>query len=165
MTSLSNKHPFVRRSARQGFTLIELAMTMVIVGTMASIGTIALKDSMASGDASLINSARSAFESVVAQGAERLEVDVITASQASASAGPTSGNGSAVKNGVLRQLGACSSSNNCTLTGSGPTFILRVNNSYANFKVETTGKVTITSISGDVSSAGYSVNGDNILTR
>lgn len=92
----------LKRAAKRGFTLIELAITIMIIAILAAFTWTSFQGTDEARDAAMVQSAQAALQSIVSQGSARTDVppaslprtSVLNALTASFS---TSGNGSSVK--------------------------------------------------------------------
>ncbi len=124
--------------AEKGFTLIELAMTMMIVITLAGFAYFSYRDYREGADAVLVDSMQSSLQSIVSQASARTDTNA------------TNLNAAAVVRAV-RMDGTTGGSENVELTTTGlAAYQVRIDpsNRTASYIVNPSGNVSLVNITG-----------------
>ncbi len=124
--------------AEKGFTLIELAMTLLVVAVLSSFAYFSYQDYRESADATLVDGMQASLQSIVSQASARTDTNAANLDQ----------------NAVVRAVrsdGQVSGTNNVEFTtlgaGSYRVFI-SANSRSANYAVNPSGFVSLTNVTG-----------------
>ncbi len=120
--------------ASKGFTLIEMAVAIMIVAVLATFAAFTYSDVLEAADASLVDAAQASIQAVVSQASARMDVN------------PTALPGNAVANAVRVNV----PDRALVTSGGGAVYNLNINNTGrgARYQVGTNGDVVLISLSG-----------------
>jgi len=126
---------------QKGLTLIELAVTIIMVALLSAFSILTFTDMMETGDATLVQSTQAVLQTTLTQAANRLDVTPLTLSQ-----GTGGFNGNNVVNAC--RLNVPQRATLSWLGGINYRVNIATQNRSANFLVTNTGDVVVQSISG-----------------
>lgn len=148
MNSLKTTH-----ASKSGYTLIELALVIMVVAVLAAFAVVSFGNSSETRDASMVQSAQASLQSIVSQGSVRMDVR------------PADLNSAAVLTAIKSTVGESSSTANrgITFTAAGRVYTMTIASSKrkAVFEVDAqTGDVKLT---GLTNFPNYKVDNTNAI--
>ena len=125
------------RAAKRGYTLIELAVIIVVIGILATFALTSLQGSDETRDAAMVQSAQAALQSVVSQGSARQDK------------APSSLDPNAVLNALKADFNSNGNNGAVQFSLSGNTFVMTIpgKSRSATFGIGTDGDVDLMSLS------------------
>lgn len=129
---------FTARRASSGYTLLELALILAVIGILAAFGVTSLGNLAEERDARMVQSAQASLQSIVSQGSARMDVTprVLRDTQANAILG------------AIQDVMGENANSSVTFLRSGGRFVMRITPSgrEAIFEITNTGDVQLTDL-------------------
>jgi len=137
----------VQHRSASGFTLVELVMVILILALLSAFAVVTLGRSDESRDAAMVQSAQASLQTIVSQGAARMDVTPRELNQQHAPA---------IRNAVQATVGQ--NSNDVQFTIEGGRYVMTIDSSArrAWYRITDNGDVLLDNISSDFT--GYSVD-------
>ncbi len=140
-SSLNNRMQRVFRQARRGFNAVEVAIAVIIVAVLGAFTLATLSNSDEVQDAAMVQSAQASLQSVVTQGAARMDLTPMALRDT-------------YSGSILNELKASfrtknTGNANVQFTPSGDSFLMNIPKAgrSATFKINNSGDVNLTSLS------------------
>lgn len=136
-----NKSTRANRMASKGFSLVELAMVMIVIAICAAVAVSSFGMNSEARDAAMVQAAQSIVQNTIAQGASRVDVSPVELLNTRASNVQT-----AIQRAILENNGK---NNGVSITLNGRTVTLTITSSQrtAVYTVQDTGNVQLTGLS------------------
>lgn len=126
------------RGAKHGFTLMELAITIIVIALLSAFALVSFGNSAETRDAIMVQSAQAALQSVVSQGSARMDVP------------PSQLNSASVLNALRASFNTTGTgSSGVQFSASGSSFVMNIPSGgrAATFSIGASGDVNLSALS------------------